>query len=116
MTPPAAQSRKDVTIVFADLAGSTTLAERMDPESVRSAMDAYYAAIRRVVEERRGRIVKFIGDGVMAVFGVPETSEDDARRALDAALDDACRVRRLGGPGHGRPRRRHGTARRRQHG
>jgi class 3 adenylate cyclase len=86
--PPAAvlQSRKDVTIVFADLSGSTTLAERMDPEAVRSVMDEYYAAIRRVVEERHGRVVKFIGDGVMAVFGVPETNEDDARRALEAAL------------------------------
>ncbi len=85
-TAAAAQSRKDVTIVFGDLSGSTALAERMDPEAVRSVMDRYYAAVRRVIDERHGRVVKFIGDGVMAVFGVPETSEDDARRALDAAL------------------------------
>src|SRR5262245_10553976 len=80
------QTRKVVTIVFADLAGSTSLGDQIDPESVRAVMDRYYALIREVVEARDGRIVKFIGDGVMAVFGVPETSEDDTRRALGAAL------------------------------
>jgi class 3 adenylate cyclase/tetratricopeptide (TPR) repeat protein len=75
-----------VTIVFADLAGSTTLEERMDPESVRAVMQRYYRLVREVVEARQGRVVKFIGDGAMAVFGVPETHEDDALQALDAAL------------------------------
>jgi class 3 adenylate cyclase len=85
---PAAPAgvRKVVTIVFADLSGSTALEERMDPESVRTVMQRYYALIRDVVEARDGRVVKFIGDGVMAVFGVPDTREDDARRALDASL------------------------------
>jgi class 3 adenylate cyclase/tetratricopeptide (TPR) repeat protein len=81
-----AEVRKVVTIVFADLAGSTALEERMDPESVRAVTQHYYALIRDVVEARGGHIVKFIGDGAMAVFGVPETHEDDALRALDAAL------------------------------
>jgi class 3 adenylate cyclase/tetratricopeptide (TPR) repeat protein len=79
-------ARKVVTVVFADLAGSTALAERMDPESVRAAMQRYYALIREAVETHDGRIVKFIGDGVMAVFGVPETREDDTRNALRAGL------------------------------
>jgi class 3 adenylate cyclase/tetratricopeptide (TPR) repeat protein len=75
-----------VTVVFADLVGSTALEEQMDPESVRAVMQRYYALAREVVEARGGRVVKFIGDGAMAVFGVPETREDDALRALDAAL------------------------------
>jgi class 3 adenylate cyclase len=88
---PAAQSRKIVTMLFADLAGSTALGERIDPEAVRTVMDRYYDTIRRVVAGHDGRVVKFIGDGAMAVFGVPETREDDARRALHAsiALHDA---------------------------
>jgi class 3 adenylate cyclase/tetratricopeptide (TPR) repeat protein len=75
-----------VTIVFADLAGSTALEEGMDPESVHVVMQRYYRLVREVVEARRGRVVKFIGDGAMAVFGIPETREDDARQALEAAL------------------------------
>jgi class 3 adenylate cyclase/tetratricopeptide (TPR) repeat protein len=85
-TISGAAGRKLVTVVFADLAGSTALEERMDPESVRAVMQRYYALVREVVEARGGRVVKFIGDGAMAVFGVPETHEDDALRALDAAL------------------------------
>jgi class 3 adenylate cyclase/tetratricopeptide (TPR) repeat protein len=88
MMPAAApvRGRRVVTILFADLTGSTALQERMDPELVRVVMQRYYALIREVVEGRGGRVVKFIGDGAMAVFGVPETREDDARRALEAAL------------------------------
>jgi class 3 adenylate cyclase/tetratricopeptide (TPR) repeat protein len=81
-----AEVRKIVTIVFADLAGSTALEERMDPESVRAVMQRYYGAIRDVIDGCGGRLVKFIGDGAMAVFGIPETHEDDALRALEAAL------------------------------
>jgi class 3 adenylate cyclase len=75
-----------VTIVFADLAGSTALEERMDPGSVGVVMQRYYQLVREVVEARRGRVVKFIGDAAMAVFGVTETGEGDALPALDAAL------------------------------
>jgi class 3 adenylate cyclase/ketosteroid isomerase-like protein/tetratricopeptide (TPR) repeat protein len=80
------QSRKIVTVLFADLAGSTPMQEQMDPEAVRAFNARYYAAMRAAVEERGGRIVKFVGDGVMAVFGVPEVAEDDAARALAAAV------------------------------
>src|SRR4051794_19451758 len=81
------QTRKTLTIVFADLQGSTGLQERMDPESVRALMGRYYAAMREAVDAHGGKIVKFVGDGAMAVFGVPEVAEDDALRALRAAVD-----------------------------
>ncbi|MEY2434541.1 MAG: hypothetical protein QOC92_4266, partial [Acidimicrobiaceae bacterium] len=74
-----------VTLLFADIVGSTGTQEQMDPESVRRGMDRFYAAMRAAVEGHGGRIVKFIGDGVMAAFGVPDVREDDARRALAAA-------------------------------
>src|SRR5581483_2590582 len=79
------QSRKTVTIVFADLQGSTALQEGMDPESVRTLMAGYYAAMREAVDAHAGKVVKFVGDGVMAVFGVPDVAEDDALRAVRAA-------------------------------
>src|SRR5205807_8827419 len=81
------QARKTLTIVFADLQGSTGLQERMDPESVRALMGRYYAAMREAVETHGGKVVKFVGDGAMAVFGVPEVAEDDALRAVRAAAD-----------------------------
>ncbi|MEY2467411.1 MAG: hypothetical protein QOF21_109, partial [Actinomycetota bacterium] len=81
------QSRKIVTVLFADLAGSTPMQEQMDPEAVRAFNARYYTAMRAAVENRGGRIVKFVGDGVMAVFGVPVVAEDDALRALAAAVD-----------------------------
>ena len=80
-----AQSRKVVTVLFADLVGSTAAQEAMDPESVRRWIDRYYAVLRGEVESHGGRVVKFIGDGMMAVFGVPDVREDDADRAVAAA-------------------------------
>ena len=84
--PTVAAARKVVTVLFADLSGSTALEERMDAESVRSILDRFYAAMRAEIERHCGRVVKFTGDGVMAAFGVPEVHEDDASRAIDAAL------------------------------
>ena len=80
-----APTRKTVTVLFSDLSGSTALGERVDPESVRSLMSPLYASMRREVEDRGGTVIKFVGDGVMAVFGVPDVHEDDAMRALEAA-------------------------------
>jgi class 3 adenylate cyclase/tetratricopeptide (TPR) repeat protein len=82
----SSELRKVVTVLFADLAGSTALHERMDPESARMVMQDYYGLVAEVIEAHDGRIVKFIGDGAMVVFGVPHTGEDDALRALKAAL------------------------------
>jgi class 3 adenylate cyclase/tetratricopeptide (TPR) repeat protein len=84
-SPPDA-ARKIVTVVFADLAGSTPLQERLDPEPARRLMERYYAAMRTVVEDHGGRVVKLLGDGVMAAFGIPTVAEDDAFRAVQAAL------------------------------
>lgn len=84
--PDATASRRTVTVLFSDLTGSTSLGERMDPESVRALMAPIYAAMRSEVETRGGHVSKFVGDGVMAVFGIPEVREDDAMRALDSAV------------------------------
>jgi class 3 adenylate cyclase len=92
----AAQSRKVVTVVFADLVGSTAVEERMDPESVRRWLDRVYDVLRTEVERHDGRVVKFLGDGVMAVFGVPHVREDDAARAVAAAVSMQDAVADLG--------------------
>jgi class 3 adenylate cyclase/ketosteroid isomerase-like protein/tetratricopeptide (TPR) repeat protein len=84
--PAPVASRKVVTVLFADLTGSTALEERMDVESVRAILDRFYASMRTEVERHGGRVVKFTGDGLMAAFGVPDVREDDAERAIDTAL------------------------------
>ena len=81
------ETRKTVTILFADVTGSTALGERVDPESFRRVMARYFEAARECLERHGGTVEKFIGDAVMAVFGVPATHEDDALRALRAAVD-----------------------------
>jgi len=77
--------RRTVTVVFADVTGSTALGERLDPESLRRVMSRYFAAMREVLERHGGTIEKFIGDAVVAVFGIPTIHEDDALRAVRAA-------------------------------
>src|SRR5205809_6215211 len=84
-TPPG-EERKLVTVLFADVTGSTTLGERLDPERMREVMDAFFAAMREEIEAEGGTVEKFIGDAVMAAFGVPSAHEDDPARALRAAL------------------------------
>jgi class 3 adenylate cyclase len=79
-------ARKVVTIVFADLVGSTSLHERLDAESARRLMDHYYQALHTAVGAHGGTVVKLLGDGVMAAFGVPHVAEDDAIRAVRAAV------------------------------
>lgn len=80
------EERKLVTILFADVTGSTALGERFDPEDVRALMGRYYEHARRVVAAHGGTIEKFIGDAVMALFGLTQSHEDDAERGLAAAL------------------------------
>ena len=79
--------RKTVTVVFADITDSTGLGERLDPEAMRALLARYFAAMREVLERHGGTVEKFIGDAVMAVFGVPTLHEDDALRAVRAAAD-----------------------------
>ena len=85
--PSAAQVRKTVTIVFADLAGSTAVGERLDPEALRDVQTRYFAAMRQPLERHGGTVEKYIGDAVMAVFGIPVLHEDDALRAVRAAIE-----------------------------
>ena len=83
----AREVRKTVTVLFADVTGSTSLGEQLDPESLRRVMARYFDAARTCIEHHGGTVEKFIGDAVMAVFGVPTVHEDDALRALRAAAE-----------------------------
>jgi class 3 adenylate cyclase len=78
---------KTITVLFADVTGSTELGERLDPEAVRRVMERYFELAQRVITSHGGTVEKFIGDAVMAVFGVPVVHEDDALRAVRAAAD-----------------------------
>ena len=82
---PAREQRKTISVVFCDLTGSTAMGERLESESLRRIMARYYAAMRSELERHGGTVEKFIGDAVMAVFGVPTLREDDALRAVRAA-------------------------------
>ncbi|MFF3754891.1 adenylate/guanylate cyclase domain-containing protein [Streptomyces sp. NPDC002018] len=81
-----AEERRTVTVVFCDLVGSTALSGALDPEALRAVTLRYFELMRTRLEEFGGTVEKFIGDAVMAVFGIPEMHEDDALRALTAAL------------------------------
>ena len=80
-------ARKTVTIVFCDIANSTPLGEAFDPEVMRGVMERYFDVVRRELERHGGTVEKFIGDAVMAVFGIPTAHADDALRAVRAAVD-----------------------------
>jgi class 3 adenylate cyclase/tetratricopeptide (TPR) repeat protein len=80
-------ARKPVTILFNDVTGSTGLGERFEPETVRRVMASYFDAVSRVCERHGGTVEKFIGDAVMAVFGIPTAFEDHALRAVRAAAE-----------------------------
>jgi class 3 adenylate cyclase len=88
-----AEERRVVTILFADVAGSTALGDALDPEDVRVLLRRYYDIARETVNEHGGILEKFIGDAVVAVFGFPHTHDDDPQRALAAALTLRDRVR-----------------------
>jgi class 3 adenylate cyclase/tetratricopeptide (TPR) repeat protein len=79
--------RKVVTVLFCDVAGSTSLGESVDPEVLRALLSRYFDEMKAIVERHGGTVEKFIGDAVMAVFGVPQVHEDDALRAVRAAVE-----------------------------
>ena len=81
------EARKTVTVVFCDVTGSTALGEKLDPETLRRVMARYFDAMKTAVEHHGGTVEKFIGDAVMAVFGIPRVHEDDALRAVRAAVE-----------------------------
>ncbi len=90
------EERKMITVLFADLVDSTGLAQRLDPERAREVLGSFFDAARTELQALRGRPEKFIGDAVMAVFGLPHVHEDDALRAVRAGLAIRARTRRLG--------------------
>jgi class 3 adenylate cyclase/predicted ATPase len=92
----AVAERRLVSVLFADLVGFTTLSESRDPEEVRELLSRYFDTCRRLVELYGGTVEKFIGDAVMAVWGTPVATEDDAERAVRAALDLVAAVSALG--------------------
>jgi class 3 adenylate cyclase len=89
------ETRKTVTVLFADVVASTELGERLDPEALRQVVTRYFAEMAEVLEAHGGTVEKFIGDEVMAVFGVPAVHEDDALRAVRAAAAMHARLRTL---------------------
>ena len=91
-----ASERRLVTVVFVDLVGSTKLANQLDPERFREVLAAFHGMVTEEVEWLRGRAESFIGDAVLAVFGVPTSHDDDAVRAIRAALSVVARAPRLG--------------------
>ncbi|MDQ4145479.1 MAG: AAA family ATPase, partial [Actinomycetota bacterium] len=84
---PQKQDRKTVTAVFSDLTGSTAMGEKLDPETVQTVMSRYFAKMSEILQAHGGTVEKFIGDAIVAVFGVPVVHEDDALRAVRATVE-----------------------------
>src|SRR5437763_17211156 len=92
----AGEQRKTVTVLFCDVTGSTALGEALDPERLRALLARYFERMKAIVESHGGTVEKFIGDAVMAVFGVPQVHEDDALRAVRAAVEMCDALPELG--------------------
>ena len=111
-TAPSAEAkgaeRRQLTVLFCDLAGSTALSARLDPEDMRDVVAAYHRAVTEAVQGQGGYIAKFLGDGVLAYFGWPRAHEDDAERAVHAGLAAASSLVSLPAsrPGRARPEQR----------
>jgi class 3 adenylate cyclase len=82
-----AAERRQVTVMFSDLVGSTALSARMDPEDLREVISSYQKAVAQVVQRFGGFVAKYMGDGVLVYFGYPQAHEDDAERAVRAGLE-----------------------------
>jgi class 3 adenylate cyclase/predicted ATPase len=100
---PAAEAqreaeRRQITVMFCDLVGSTALSETLDPEDLRSLMQAYQQAAGTVIERYRGHVAQYLGDGLMTYFGWPQAHEDDAERAVRAGLDIVDAVKAVKAP------------------
>src|SRR5271169_1429848 len=87
MLPQDAAERRQVTVMFSDLVGSTALAARMDPEDLREVISAYQKCVAETVSRFGGFVAKYMGDGVLVYFGYPQAHEDDAERAVRAGLE-----------------------------
>jgi predicted ATPase/class 3 adenylate cyclase len=92
LTQSGSETRKTVTVLFADMVDSTGLGERLDPEALRDVMSRYFESAEAAIKAHGGNVEKFIGDAIMAVFGIPQVHEDDALRALRAAEEIQLRI------------------------
>jgi class 3 adenylate cyclase/predicted ATPase len=96
--PEPAAERRQLTVMFCDLVGSTALSARLDPEELREVIGAYHRCVAEVVRRFDGFVAKYMGDGVLIYFGYPRAHEDDAERAVRAGLDIVAAVGRLDEP------------------
>ena len=96
--PVADAERRQITVMFCDLAGSTALSERLDPEDLRSLMQAYQQTCGAVIERYDGHVAQYLGDGLMTYFGWPTAHEDDAERAIRTALEIVHAVKAVAAP------------------
>jgi class 3 adenylate cyclase/predicted ATPase len=100
--PPPSQHReaefRQITVLFCDLVGSTQLSEKLDPEDLQKLIDAYRAECNKAINRYDGDVASYVGDGVMAFFGWPRAHEDDAARAVHAALEIVSNVSQVSGP------------------
>ena len=87
VSPEDRAERRQVTVMFSDLVGSTALSARMDPEDLREVLSAYQKCVAETVQRPGGVVAKFMGDGVLVYFGYPQAHEDDAERAVRAGLE-----------------------------
>jgi class 3 adenylate cyclase len=92
IAPPETAERRQVTVMFSDLVGSTALPARMDPEDLREVISAYQKCVAETVQRFGGFVAKYMGDGVLVYFGYPQAHEDDAERALRAGLEMVAAV------------------------
>jgi class 3 adenylate cyclase len=100
--PQDTAERRQVTVMFSDLVGSTALSARMDPEDLREVISAYQKRVAETVQRFGGFVAKYMGDGVLVYFGYPEAHEDDAERAVRAGLE---LIKAVGGLKSGAPLR-----------
>jgi class 3 adenylate cyclase/predicted ATPase len=107
---PAQAERRQLTVMFCDLAGSTALSARLDPEELREVFAAYHRSVAAVVRRFDGLVAKYMGDGVLAYFGYPRAHEDDAERAVRVGLDIVAAVGQLDAPAIGKLQVRIGIA------
>ena len=98
LSPSSSAERRQVTVMFSDLVGSTALSGRMDPEDLREVISAYQKCVAETVRRFDGFVAKYMGDGVLAYFGYPQTHEDDAERAVRAGLELSAAVSALKAP------------------
>ena len=87
--------RRQVTVMFSDLVGSTALSARMDPEDLREVIAAYHKCVGEIVRRFDGFVAQYLGDGALVYFGYPQAHEDDAERAVKAGLELTAAVPRL---------------------